>query len=310
MAESSIFWTTGATGDGASPYTQAQVIDWLRRTFIKTPASEGVLKGYANELAASGASSPVAIATGAAMVYGFPYENTASVNVVIPTPSIGTTGHRIVLRAGWAAQTVRITLISSADGVAAIPAAVQSAGTTWDVTLATLTITTGGAITLTDARAYIHPNVKVAMENIDDNAVTNAKMADNAVNTAEIVNDAVDDTKVGNRVPMLTRRVGGNATQWQIDGSTTYTPTTVKMQVGATAVNIGNGNSSAETAVTFPQAFSDVPLVIGSLRLNEEADMFEISFAPSSAGVGITARRAGTSGAVVAYVQWMAIGPE
>lgn len=154
MTQSSIFWPTSGVGDGASQYTDAQLFAWLRRTFLRDLTTEGIESGFANELAVSGATSPVSIATGAAIVYGIPYENTAAVTQAIATPSIGTTGHRIVLRASWAAQTVRVVDIASADGTAAIPALVQIAGTTWDIPLATLTITTGGVITVTDARVF------------------------------------------------------------------------------------------------------------------------------------------------------------
>lgn len=311
MAESSIFWTTGSTGDGASPYTQAQIFAWLLRTFVNAPATEGILKGYANELAPSGMASPVAIATGAAMVYGIPYENTAAVNVVVPTPVIGTTGHRIVLRASWAAQTVRVVLLSSSDGVAAIPAATQTPGTTYDHTLATLTITTGGVITLTDTRGYLHPNIKVATQNIDDNAITNAKMADNAVNTAEIVADAVDDTKVGNRVPQMYRRVGGSATGWGTSGTTTYTPGMVRMQAGVAQITIASGQTMGEGMVTFPVAFSQQPLTLATLQAMGEGDeMIELSTEAATDNINLIVRRTGTTGAHVLFVAWLAIGTE
>ena len=167
MAEGSIFWTTGGAGDGASAYTQAQVTDWLRRTFLSNAATEGVLAGYANSLAVSGTSSPVSVATGAAVVYGFPYENTSAVSLTVPTPTIGTTGHRVVLRANWTARTVRIALVSSSNGVATPPALTQSAGTTWEVSLATLSITTGGVITVTDTRAYAHFATRLDRSQVD-----------------------------------------------------------------------------------------------------------------------------------------------
>ncbi len=311
MAESSIFWTTGSTGDGASPYTQAQIFAWLLRTFVNAPATEGILKGYANELAPSGTASPVAIATGAAMVYGIPYENTAVVNVAVPTPVIGTTGRRIVLRASWAAQTVRVVLLSSSDGVAAIPAATQTPGTTYDHTLATLTITTGGVITLTDTRGYLHPNIKVATQNIDDNAITNAKMADNAVGTAELIADAVDDTKVGNRVPQMYRRVGGSATGWGAAGATTYTPGAVRMQAGVATVTISDGQTFNEVIVNFPVTFGQQPIVLATLQAMGEGDeMIELSTEAAVDNVGLIVRRAGTSGAHLLTVQWLAIGGE
>ncbi len=289
MAEASMFWTTGSTGDGASPYTQAQIFAWLLRTFVNAPATEGILKGYANELAPSGTASPVAIATGAAMVNGIPYENTAAVNVAVPMPVIGKTGHRIVLRASWAAQTVRVVLLSSSDGVAAIPAATQTPGTTYDLTLATLTITTGGVITLTDARGYLHPNIKVATQNVDD--------------------DAIDDTKVGNRVPQLYRRQGGSATNWSTPGTSDYTPGAVRMQCGSTTVTINAGSYSKTQSVNLPVAFSNPPLVLASFTglLAEEA---HITAEGDVSTLTLQVQRTQTTGAMSFTVAWLAIGPE
>lgn len=203
MAQSSIFWPTSGVGDGAAQYTDAQLFAWLRRTFLRSITTEGVHAGHLNELACTGAVSPVAVNTGAALVDGIPYENTASVNQTIATPSVGTTGHRIVLRANWAAQTVRITDIASADGVAAIPAAVQIAGTTYDITLATLTITVGGVITLTDARSYLHYTTKVNTAMLDAGAVGSTQLAANAVTTTAIVDNAVTPAKIPNRIRTL-----------------------------------------------------------------------------------------------------------
>jgi hypothetical protein len=72
----------------------------------------------------------------------------------------------------------------------------QSAGTTWEITIATLTITTGGVITLTDARVYCHINAKVASAAIDDSAVTAAKLATDAVTTVKITDANVTAAKL------------------------------------------------------------------------------------------------------------------
>ena len=86
MTEDSIMWTTDGTGDGASGgYTQTELIRWMRQSFLADNTDEGVLKNYLNELEVTGVATPVAVNTGAAYVYGFPYWNTASVNVAIPT---------------------------------------------------------------------------------------------------------------------------------------------------------------------------------------------------------------------------------
>uniref|UniRef100_UPI003220438E hypothetical protein n=1 Tax=Thermogutta sp. TaxID=1962930 RepID=UPI003220438E len=75
MAEFSLFWTTGTTGDGANPYTDAQLFAWLRRTFNSDMyADRGPLKGYRGELAVTPGTGKVTVADGAAYVYGIPYE--------------------------------------------------------------------------------------------------------------------------------------------------------------------------------------------------------------------------------------------
>ncbi len=187
MAESSRFWTTNGTGDGgAGGYSAQQFYDFLRKLFITDQeASRGVILGEQGGLAVSGSASPLSVAAGSAIVYGFFYENTGVVSVTVPTPSVGTTGKRVILRVNWAAQTVRIALITSADGVATFPTLTQNAGNTWEISLANLTITTGGAITLTDARAYMELGSKVIADGVEtaslvDNVVTDAKLRDAA----------------------------------------------------------------------------------------------------------------------------------
>jgi hypothetical protein len=155
MAESSRFWTTSGTGDGpGGGYSAANFNEFVRQTFMTNPATEGVLRGIGNDLVVSGTSSPVAVNTGAGLVYGFFYTSDSSVNVAIPTPTTATRIDRIVLRVSWAAQTVRITRIAGTEGGGA-PALTQTANTTWDIPLAQVSITTGGVITVTDQRTYI-----------------------------------------------------------------------------------------------------------------------------------------------------------
>lgn len=158
MAERSQPWDSTGTGDGgASGYTETETEEFFRDLITGDRyASEGVFPGVLNELAVSGTTSPVTVATGAGMCYGTYYQNTSALTLAVTTPTVGTTGFRVNLRASWAAQTVRATIVSSADGTSAIPALVQTAGTTYDIPLATGTITTGGSISLTDAREFIH----------------------------------------------------------------------------------------------------------------------------------------------------------
>lgn len=149
MAESSFLWDSGAGGD-ASPHSESDVA----AMFAAMMGGSGVLKGYLNDLVPTVSGSHILMNTGWAFVDGHPYRNSASLDTTITTPSIGTTGHRLVLRADWSAQTVRLVDKASSDGTSSIPAQTQTSGTTYEITICTLTITTGGAITMSDVRAY------------------------------------------------------------------------------------------------------------------------------------------------------------
>ena len=217
MTENSGFWDTNDTGDGASAgYTESEAADFFR-TLTQGSNRGGVGPDYLNELEVTGTATPVAVNTGGAIVYGIFYVNDASVNVAIPTPSTSTRVDYIVLRASWSAQTVRITRIAGTEGAGA-PSLTQNAGTTWDIPLATASITTGGVITVTDAREWLSligdgdvstvkiaadavTGAKIADDAIDsehytDASIDTAHIADSQITTAKLAADAVDGTKI------------------------------------------------------------------------------------------------------------------
>jgi hypothetical protein len=155
MSESSFGWTTSNVGDGPSGgYSSATYTTFQREMFTTNPAAESVLYGIGGSLGVTGASSPVSVASGDAIVYGYPYRSDAATSVTIPTPTSATRIDRIVLRAVWSTQTVRITRIAGTEG-GGTPALTQTANTTWDVPLANVSITTGGVITVSDQRTFV-----------------------------------------------------------------------------------------------------------------------------------------------------------
>ncbi len=169
MAEKSMFWSTGATGDGLSAYTQAELFSFFSRATLASPFYQGILvkpSGTGNNNLAivnwyAGAvptASPFNLEPGSAYVNGIPYISDANTSIVVTTPVAGTTGCLVILRADYTAQTVRLVVKRSADGVATIPSVTQTIGTTWEIGLYSLTITTGGAIaSVTDVRQLIVP---------------------------------------------------------------------------------------------------------------------------------------------------------
>lgn len=159
MTERSRFWGGTTIGDATvAPYDAetefAQVLMSLSEANGITTDRSCVFRDELAKLIVTGAASPVAVGTGRALVYGTWYENDAGVNVAIPTPAASTRIDRIVLRKDWVAQTVRITRIAGVEGGGA-PAITQTAGVTWDMPVAQVSITTGGVITITDERDFI-----------------------------------------------------------------------------------------------------------------------------------------------------------
>jgi len=321
MAEQSYFWNTSGTGDGAAAgYARDRIAAWLKNVF--SSGIGGILDRVGNELEVTGSSSPLAVDTGAAIVDGLFYYNTASAAVTVSTPSNGTTGGRVVLRADWSAQTVRIAVVLNTDGVADIPALTQNSGTTYEISLATFTITTGGVIgslTVETARAIFASGAPagsmimsalsvlgnannaaaqaqeiapasdgLAMRrsgtSIGFGAISSAGIADGAVNTDQIEDVAIDDTKLGNRVPQFYRRQGGSASDWDSPGSTDYTPGKVIIMAGSDRVQIQYSYTQS-WIINLPVAVSH-PLIFLTIRniRNYDTYVFDADLAHIVAG--------------------------
>lgn len=157
MAEISRPWSGTATGD-AGPYSDDQWTDVWKTLMAHVIATQGVFQDQLNTFALAGlAASPVTIDTGRALVNGIWYESDASVDVAIPTPAANPRVDRIVLRADWVLQTVRITRIAGAEAATPVPPAlIQIDGTTWDLPLWQVFITVGGVISIyADERDFV-----------------------------------------------------------------------------------------------------------------------------------------------------------
>lgn len=161
MTERSKFWDGTSLGDATdAPYSAqefSQVVLGLlgqnntspwQRSFISFGQGYGV-----GSLLVTGTATPVSIAAGLACVAGLWYENDASTTLAVSTPAVNPRRDRVVLRADWATQTVRLALLAGAEAATpTAPALTQTFGTTWEVSLATVYVTTGGVITVTDER--------------------------------------------------------------------------------------------------------------------------------------------------------------
>lgn len=237
MAEQSQFWNTNGTGDGpGTGYTQADLNEFYRKVFNPDQDTTGGVLYHDQRLAVTVAAQTPSLQPGSAFIMGYLYENTTALSLgAIAIPAVGTTGGRIGLRINYAAQTVRAFNTRSADGTATPPALVQTANTTWEVSLYTYSITTGGVVTLTDTRAYARSG---------------------AVITAEQV-------KGGVSALLNLKRQGGSSTDWAVAGQSNFSTAAVRltMQMGRVAIPTVSANGSQSIAITYPVAFTSVPII-------------------------------------------------
>lgn len=197
---------------------------------------------------------------------------------------------RVVVRVDWSGNTVDLAVLQGTPaGSPSAPALTQSA-TTWEISLAQVlveaAVVTIAADKVTDERTY-----------------ASATLATGGVATAKLAADSVDDTKAGNRVPQFYRRQGGSASNWGTMGTTDYTPTTVRIQAGS-VITDGDG----VVTVTFPVAFSDVPLII-TTPVSFLAVLVVITAVSASQVSFATKLHEGSAQAAV-VIHWQATGPE
>jgi hypothetical protein len=194
MAERSILWPAPTHGDGAAAYSMTDLTKWIRHM-----TASGVHAAYGDELEVTGTASPLTIGYGAAIVDGIPYWTDDPVSLAVPPPVSGTTGHLVVLRADWTAQTVRVALHSSADGVSTFPALTLNEGTVFEVLLAYVSITLLEDITVIDARDFLYYHTMIDAQRILHGAVQTLQIQDNSITTLKIQNNAVTPAKIPDR---------------------------------------------------------------------------------------------------------------
>jgi hypothetical protein len=130
-----------------------------------------------------------------------------------------------------------------------------------------------------------------------------------SIDHEHLATNIVDDDNIGNRVPMLTRRQGGHATNWGATGNTNYTPTAVKMQAGSKSIGIVNPGASTSVDITFPQAFSGTPIVIVTVEEPGGSKIIAGCLNPTATTAPVWAYNFDTS-THITQVFWLAIGPE
>ena len=188
MAETSLPWGGTATGD-AGAYSDDNWSDAWGSLFTYDRTVQGVVNtarvGYTGLLEVTNPStSVIRVASGIALVDGKIYYNTANIDETLDVPLTGTNYFTVVLKKDFAAQTVRVDIKEAAgnsDGGAStavgVPVVTQTDGTTWEISLATVTTAVGPVVTITDTRTYIlDRDDSISTDQIQDEAVTAAKI--------------------------------------------------------------------------------------------------------------------------------------
>ena len=103
---------------------------------------------------------------------------------------------------------------------------------------------------------------------------------------------------------LVYRRQGGNASNWQTAGTTTYTPTAPKVQAGVKSISI---NTTGTVTITYPVTFTNRPVVFISINCGSGSITHQVTD-DSVSGFTVNCRDVVTSGAITADVNWLAIG--
>lgn len=155
MAEISYPWDGIDIGD-ALAYAPYFADDWCQmyQDMLAMDGSYGVFPHTANQLEASltALDSPCIIETGAALVAGQYYRNTAQVAIVIPRPIADIRFDRIVLQRTWATKLTRLARVEGVEAAGAPVALTQTIGTLYEIPIAIVEVPVAGDMAITDDR--------------------------------------------------------------------------------------------------------------------------------------------------------------
>lgn len=230
MAELSRFWNGTALGDAAveAPYDAPTEFAGVMMAMTAAQAvtdKGGIWIDDLNDFSISTAgANNQTVASGRGQVYGNWYSNDAPISFTIATPGASTRVDRLVLRKDWAAQTVRMVKIAGVEGAGA-PALVQSAGTTWDVPLYQVSITTGGVMTVTDQRVVLQGLAGAGVTVAPAGGLITYAVANSTSNVGFTVSNTTD---AGASHAYIESKVGGVTStgdpqfRWTIPGGTSW----------------------------------------------------------------------------------------
>lgn len=195
MARTSGFWNTSGTPTGhqVANYTQAL---WSTAVQVISACSgrEGVAPNFLASLTCtSPAVHTVRVNTGVAIIDGKWFINGSSYDLTVDsTPSYRM--DRIILRANWSGFILDLYVKKGTDGSATPPTLTQTSGTTYEISLYTSYVVSGGTITLTDERTWAV--IAVDSATIEEGSVGTLRVKDGSINSVKLGTQAVIAGKI------------------------------------------------------------------------------------------------------------------
>lgn len=161
MTEISQPWDGTSVGDASRAKYDAEEWAEMHRDMFGSIENKGPLReGSGDGLSATSPSANVVrLATGAALVWGWWYKNTAAVDLAVGSASAGSWREDcLVLRVTIADQEVRARIHENEIGENVVwdnSMLTQTADSIWEIPLYTVRVDDAGSITLTDIREWI-----------------------------------------------------------------------------------------------------------------------------------------------------------
>lgn len=103
-----------------------------------------------------------------------------------------------------------------------------------------------------DMNTYVKDNIQYLKDNLIASVIANTPAGRIAATTVQAAIDEIDDEK-----PHVIKRQGGNSTNWSTAGTTDYDVADAVIEVGVVSAPLATA-----VTVTFPTAFTQVPVVI------------------------------------------------
>jgi hypothetical protein len=195
MAETSFFWDGILIGDHGY-YNDAQFSTLISSIFQSHRTTQSVIKGSLGELLVTNPSGlTVRMASGRALIDGKPYTNTSNKDFVLTTPCAGKHYYTLVLRKDFSAQTVRAIMLG--PDIFAPPVVTQSDGSVWEVSIATISVSSNEIVIITDTRVFCAIPMQLTTGRIVDANITHNKIADLTIDYSKLSMDIFPYATVG-----------------------------------------------------------------------------------------------------------------